>query len=359
MSPGDARDGRKLGIGLIGLGEVGQHHLRAYERSPRATLVAVADLSANLVAAAAASSGARPYATYQELLRDPGIDAVDVCLPHDLHLAPTLASLHRGHHVLVEKPMGLSVAECDEMIATAAAVGRVLAVSHNQLFYASHQEAVRLLRDGAIGRPLMVRLRLGVGGRYPGWRQDPDQAGGGILFDAGVHRFYMAREFLGDPVSVTAVTDVSDPGPQSEGLGIVALECADGAWALIDANYENPAGSMDDRIEITGDRGLLSLAGCEAAFEHFTAGPPLRLWQNGSWRDVDVEPMDWSDSVQAAVFDFIDAILDARPPRVSGEDGRAVVAMIRAAYDSARTGCRVAVGLQGPLASAGGRHELA
>jgi predicted dehydrogenase len=151
----------------------------------------------------------------------------------------------------------------------------------------------------------------------------------------------MAREIMGDPVAVTARTDVAAPGLESEGSGVVVLEHGDGSFAVIDANYLNPSGTFDDRIEIAGDAGLIDLAGCEAAFEGFTNEPALRLWADGAWQVVEAAPMDWSGSVQAAVRDFVDAVLDGRRPRVAGEDGRVVVAMIQAAYESARTGRRV------------------
>ncbi len=345
-----------LRVGLVGLGEVGQHHLKGYLASSRARLVAVADLSEELRSEAARASGARAYAGFAELLADPDVEAVDVSLPHDLHFAVTMAALESGRHVLVEKPMGMTVAECDRMIDAAERAGRVLAVSHNQVFYAPHAVAARLIRDGAVGRPSMVRLRLGIGGRYPGWRRDPAKAGGGLLYDAGVHRFYMARELMGDPVGVTAMADVRTPGAESEGVGVIVLDFGDGRFGVIDANYENPPRTFDDRIEVAGDAGLLALAGCEAAFEGFTSDPPLRLWRDGGWRDVDAPEMDWSGSVQAAVHDFVDAALDGRRPRVSGEDGRTVVAMIQAAYVSARDGRRVelAEALGGAVAAGAG-----
>jgi UDP-N-acetylglucosamine 3-dehydrogenase len=333
--------GQAIRVGLIGLGEVGQHHLEGYLSTPKARLVAVADLSGPLVTSAVERSGARGYADHRDLLADRDVEAVDVALPHDQHLPVVLEALASGRHVLVEKPMAMTVRQCDEMLSAARAADRVLSVSHNQIFFEPHERALELIDAGAVGRPMMVRLRLGVGGRYPGWRRDPVRAGGGLLFDAGVHRFYMARALLGNPIAVEAMTDVPSPGRQSEGVSVVVCDFGDGRYAVIDANYDNPEGTFDDRIEIAGERGLLALAGCEAAFEGFTSDPPLRWWHDGTWEVVRTSDMDWAGSVRAAVRDFVDAILVGRPPRVSGEDGRAVVSMIEAAYESARTGRRV------------------
>src|SRR3990172_6378055 len=149
---GNGAGARGLGVGLIGLGEVGQHHLVAYQTSARATLVAVADLAEELTTDAASRTGARAYGDFRDLLADPTLQAVDVSLPHHLHLPVVLEALGRGLDVLVEKPMGLTVAECDQMIAAAQAAGRTLAVSHNQVFFAPHIEAIDLVEAGAIGR---------------------------------------------------------------------------------------------------------------------------------------------------------------------------------------------------------------
>jgi len=163
----------RLRVGLIGLGEVGQHHLVAYQTSARATLVAVADLAEELTTDAASRTGARAYGDFRDLLADPTLQAVDVSLPHHLHLPVVLEALGRGLDVLVEKPMGLTVAECDQMIAAAQAAGRTLAVSHNQVFFAPHIEAIDLVEAGAIGRLKSARLRLALRCRGPSLLHGP------------------------------------------------------------------------------------------------------------------------------------------------------------------------------------------
>jgi len=166
-------------VGLIGLGEIGQVHAAAVRQSRAARLVAVADTVPDLLAPFQAQ-GIRGYRDAGELIADAEVGTVSVCLPHYLHLPVTLEAIRAGKHVLVEKPLAISVAEGQQMVDAAAAAGVALGVPHNQVFYAAHAEAKRLIDTGAIGRPVFIRLRLGAGPLWGGWRDSPDLAGGGL-----------------------------------------------------------------------------------------------------------------------------------------------------------------------------------
>ncbi len=327
-------DKASLGVGVVGLGEIGQVHLKGVARSSVARLAAVADLDANLTGAAVRATGATPYADIAGLLADPTVDVVSICLPHNLHHLYAMLALAAGKHVLVEKPLALSVDECDDLIAAAGRQGVALGVSHNQLFYPPHVRAKELIDDGTIGRPVFLRLRLGQGGAYPGWRADPVRAGGGILFDAGAHRFYMARLLFGDIAAVWSVLNRQHL-TEGESLAVVTLQFASGAVGVIEANFHSPPGTMDDAIEIVGTDAALYLPGIEATSFGFRTDAPLRRFQDRAWHDEPVPTGGWEDSVVASVGAFLDAVAARRPVPVSGRDGREVVRLIRDAYDNA------------------------
>ena len=318
-----------LGVGVIGLGEIGQFHLRGFARAVGAEVRTVADLDATLVAATTADTDVRGVARYEDVLADPAVDVVSVCLPHRLHLPVTLAALAAGKHVLVEKPLALTVAECDEIIAAAAGTGLTVGVQHNQLFFPPHVRAKELIDAGEIGRPLQIRLRLSVGGKYGGWRSDPAVTGGGLLFDAGVHRFYLARHLFGEIAEIVALTD--RPGGDGEDQAVVALRFENGALGVIDANYHGPAGMFDDAVELVGTEAALYLSGIEAEFEGYRTGPALRRY-DGAWHDVRVEPGDWADSLAASIQAFVSAIVSGTPPPVTMSDGRRIVELIETVY---------------------------
>lgn len=329
-----------LRAGIVGLGEIGQYHLPALRETPGAALVAVCDLDAGL-AQAAAGPDAAVFTDLNAMLAEARLDVLDVCLPHHLHLPAGLAALEAGCHVLLEKPLAMSVAECDRLLAAARVRGRAVAVSHNQLFYEPHRRLRELVRSGALGELRTIRARLGVGGKYGAWRAQPERAGGGLLIDAGAHRVYMTRA-LGGPVrSVTAVMDA----PGAEDTLSVVLEFESGALGTIDASYHGPEGAFDDRLEVFGDRGIAEVTGCEAFFERFAPadGPRLRVWSGGAWTEDPVRGS-WDASVRESVGAALAALAAGEAPPVDGAAGRETVALIEAAYRSAREGRRVPIG---------------
>jgi len=245
------------------------------------------------------TQGVRGYRDGGELIADADVGTVCVCLPHYLHFPVTLEAIRAGKHVLVEKPLTTSLEEGQQLVDAAAAAGVSLGVSHNQVFYAAHAEAKRLIDGGAIGRPVLIRLRLGLGPRFGGWRDSPDQAGGGLLADAGVHRLYLALNFFGPVREVRAVLDA--PRQQGETFAVVIMVFESGALGLIEANHHGPPGTIDDEIEIVGSEATLRLAGVESLFFGYRSGPALSMFRDRQWREVPVPPDDWAASVRASV----------------------------------------------------------
>lgn len=326
-----------IGTALVGLGEVGQVHLRALASHAGSQLRVLCDLDSELLARDAhnAVSATRDL---DELLADTAVSVVSICLPHHLHEPVAIRCLEAGKHVLLEKPMTMTVAQADRVLAIARATGRRVGVSHNQVFFRPHAEARRMIVAGELGTLHQLRARLVIGGTYGAWRSDPALAGGGLLIDAGVHRIYTLRHLAGEIHAVSAV--MRDPG--NEEAFIVTLEHESGAVSVIDGCYHGPAGVFDDQIEIVGSQALLQIVGCEAFFEGFAHGPQLRIHRDGAWHDSEVTDT-WDSSVIASVQGFVDAIAADRDPPVTGADGRSVVAAIEAAYESARTRRRVEV----------------
>ena len=237
-------------VGLIGLGEIGQVHAAAIRQSPAARLVAVADAAPELLPPFEAE-GVRGYRDAGELIADPEVGTVCVCLPHYLHFPVTLAAIRAGQYVLVEKPLTTSLEEGQRLVDAAAAAGVALGVSHNQVFYTAHLEAKRLIEGGAIGRPV-IRLRLGMGplfvaagGTPPGWQQ-------------------------------------------GETFAVVILVFGSGALGIIEANHHGPPGTFDDEIEIIGSGATLRLAGLESLFTGYRSGPALSMFRDRRWQEVPV-----------------------------------------------------------------------
>jgi predicted dehydrogenase len=248
-------------------------------------------------------------------------------------------------HILAEKPMATSVAECDAMIAACAAAGVRLMVVQSQRFRGVHRRAKAIIEEGRIGAVRQLRLwsLFPAGWSVPvvrdrPWYADPDA---GLFMSQGVHNFDLLRWLAGDePRRVYArVTSHGDHGiPNLSAMAIV--EFAGGATGQLWISMELPGATFPDsqfRSQVVGERGLLDFDG----YTH------LDLAVDGEWRRVrtqpPLDPMDPLDPIRLESFtgqtqDFLDAVREDRPPSVTGADGRAAVALCEAALRSSRTG---------------------
>ncbi|MBN8866405.1 MAG: Gfo/Idh/MocA family oxidoreductase [Solirubrobacterales bacterium] len=320
-------------VALCGLGEIGQIHLRAIRESDEAELVAVCELDAAL-AARSVGDEVPVFRDVAEMIESAGPDVVDICLPHHLHVPIAVTALRAGCDVLLEKPLAVDLAGCDEILRVADETGREVGVSHNQVHFAPHRRLRELIDAGELGQIRAIYERLWMGGKYGGWREDSSQVGGGLLMDAGVHRVYMA-EYLGGPIrTVTAVMD----NPRSEDAFVLTFEFESGALGVIQGGYHGPEGVFDDRIEIQASDGMAEVLGCEAFFEGDLEGDlRLRVRLDGSWSDDPVTGQ-WDESVIASVQAVLSDLAAGREPEVGLVEGRSAVAVVEAAYRSAETG---------------------
>jgi predicted dehydrogenase len=206
-------------VGVIGLGEIGQVHAAAVRAAGSARLAAVADTAPDLLPPFEAQ-GVRGYPDAAALIADAQVGTVCVCLPHHLHFPVALEAIRAGKNVLVEKPLTTSPDEGQRLVDAAAKAGVALGVSHNQVFYAPHVEAKRLIDTGEIGRPVHIRLRLSL---FAGYRTGPALS------------MFRDRQWREVPVrpddwrasvqaSVTAYLDAVTAGREPPVTGVAALE---------------------------------------------------------------------------------------------------------------------------------------
>jgi predicted dehydrogenase len=200
-----------LRVGLVGCGAVAEWHVDSgYRAVPEsARVVATCDMRLDRAAALASPLEATAYVDLDLMLRDPQVEAVDLCSPHPLHAPMALAALAAGKHVLVEKPLATTVADGAAMVALAAERGLTLCVSENYPFSEPFRRAKAMIEAGEIGRVVALRShRVGyLEGIWlrDGWRQDARQAGGGMLLDQGCHYTNILR-MLGGPITHVAAT---------------------------------------------------------------------------------------------------------------------------------------------------------
>jgi myo-inositol 2-dehydrogenase/D-chiro-inositol 1-dehydrogenase len=339
-----------LRFGLVGYGAWGSHHARAIRSVPGLELVAIAANSeASCGRANSEHPGARVYADHREMLARETLDVVDVVLPSHLHFAVSRDVLESGRHLLLEKPMTLSLAHCDELIAVARAKKRVLAIGHELRMSSLWGKAKELIDAGAVGEPLYVLVelwrrpyRLGSGG----WRYDLERVGNWIL-EEPIHFFDLARWYLasaGEPISVygRAVGKRPDQPGLTDNFSAI-VDFPRGRYAVI---TQTLAGWEHHQVaKVTGTEGALWARWSGAMDRTFEPTFRLQVQRGDTLEDVSIaKPSGEVYELVDEVARMAQAVREGVPPACTGADGRWSVAMCMAAQRSVETGRPVAIG---------------
>lgn len=331
-------------FGLIGYGAWGSHHAQAIADTEGADLVAVAAKSDETRAKA---KGDHPnittYADFRQLLDKEQVDIVDIVLPSMLHHEVAAAVLDSDRHLLLEKPMALTVADCDNLVARAERAGKVLAVGHELRLSSLWSKVKEMVADGAIGEPLYLHIELW---RRPyrlgsdGWRYDIDRVGNWIL-EEPIHFFDMARWYLGDvgePTRIYARANSRQVGhPELQDNFSALVDFPEGRYAVISQTLS--AFEHHQIVKLTGTKGAL-WANWSGAMDR-TLHPDFWLKYHDGETTTDI-PI---DKITGEVFELRDqmammvrAVADGEPVACSGVDGKWSVAMCLAAQESVDSG---------------------
>jgi phthalate 4,5-cis-dihydrodiol dehydrogenase len=230
---------RRLRLGVAGLGRAFTLMLPTFTGDPRVTLVAAADTRAEARERFAADFAATSYATVEELCADPAVEAVYVATPHQYHARHAVLAARHGKHLLVEKPMALSLDECGAIIAAANSAGVALVVGHSHSFDAPVARLRALVASGAFGAVRMINALNYTDYLYrPRRPEELDSAqGGGAVFNQAAHQVDIARLIGGGRVSsVRAATGAWDAARPTEGAYAALLTFADGTFASLTYN---------------------------------------------------------------------------------------------------------------------------
>jgi len=364
----------RLKFVIVGCGRIATLHAAGYRESSDAQLWGVLDTDMEAANKFARENGvAKVYKSYDEVLSDPEVAAVELLLPHHLHCEYTVKACKAKKHVSVQKPMAMNLGECDLMIKAAADNNVKLKVFENFVFYPPYRFAKKLLDDGEIGEPLGIRLKMnnaslgslasknipsavrkempaGVGetgweveGKSWTWRFNDDLSGGGpLVFDDGQHKFSIILYMLGDVEKVVAWIDKTAvvPGVYTDAPAVIMWKHKDkklyGTWDITDSEQmfiHSKYYTCDERVEITGQRGIIWITRCTASLLPDVA--PVVMYRDGKLTEFWDMKHDWVDSFEASTLDFIDAVKNDREPVLSGERGRDVLKFSLATLDSA------------------------
>ena len=337
-------------VGLIGAGFVSDIHAHAFTHYVKnAELVAVASRTQEKAGKFAAQHGIPgAHGDYRALLERPDIDLVTVAIPNDLHCQVVCEAAEAGKHVICEKPLSRTLEQADKMIATCARHGRFLFYAEELIFAPKYVRAKRLVDEGALGKPFLVKQWEEHDGPHEPWFWDVNRSGGGVLLDMGCHGIEYARWVLGKPpvksVSATMGTFVHGDRTRGEDHSIVIVEYQGGMIAMAENSWAK-GGGVDDRAEIYGSQGhtRADLLHGTALRTYSQTGYGYAVEKSGGtvgWSSTMVEEV-WNYGFPQEMQHFVDCVLGKDQPIETGNDGREVLKIIYAAYQSAGEGRKI------------------
>jgi predicted dehydrogenase len=351
--------GCKMKIGIIGAGTIGSVHADAYKKVGDADLVALCDILPDTLAEKAKRHGIPlTYATHHELLANPDIDGVSICVPNNMHAPIAIDALKAGKHVMLEKPMAMSTAEGEAICAARDAADKVLQMGMVRRQSADAEIVKKAIDDGKLGEIYQIRIRLirrrGIPG-MGGWFTTKAESGGGGLIDIGVHFFDLAMwaTSLWNPTRVSAKTyakfgtpmedynyigmwagppnyegtfDVDDYAAGLVRFGDKATMSFEVAWAA-NANDEQ-------MLEILGTKGGIKVGGDTV----------LLTEVDDMLADVKLKYDTKADGFAKELTKFVAAAKGEGEPAATGEQGVVAMKLIDAIYKSSKLNQEVVVG---------------
>jgi UDP-N-acetyl-2-amino-2-deoxyglucuronate dehydrogenase len=339
------------GFGIVGTGVVAAIHADAIALLPGTRLAAVTDVAAGTAAAFAAQRGCAAEPDLGALLDRRDVEVVCVCVPSGLHAAVGARAARAGKHLVVEKPIDVSLAAADRLIEAARSAGVALTVVSQHRFDPGLVELKRLLDQGALGRLVLGEAstkwyRSQDYYESAAWR-GTDAMDGGSLMNQGVHYVDLLRWCMGPPAEVMAVCTTQAHRIEAEDTSLAIVRFRSGAVGTILSSTAAFPG-FPQRLEITGTEGTVTVEDGRIVRRAFGAGPaaePPPEQQAGGASMTAADPAAVGTAGHAAqIADLLDAVDTGRDPAVSGDSGRAALEIVCAVYESSRTGRPVTLG---------------
>jgi len=371
---------RSIKTGIIGGGKIGRVHAQALLNLAESSLITAYGRNPARTAAFAGEFGIRACPTIAAMAGE-GTEAVIICTPHPNHAEAAVQAMEAGMHVLVEKPLASSLADCDAMIRTAREKGVLLGTVSQRRFYPSCQRIRQAIDQGRIGRTMigtvhMLGWRDDAYYRMDPWRGTWEGEGGGVLVNQAPHQLDLLRWYMGPIDEVFAyAANLNHPYIEVEDTAVAVVRFKNGGLGqILVSNSVNPAlygkvhihGSNGATVGVQTDGGAMFIAGVSGIAE-----PPVNdLWtipgEEGlleTWKKEDTEFFGRIDPVlhfcEQQDADFLQAVLRGNQPLVTAEDGRNAVEIFTAIYRSSRNRAPVRFPLEAdPGADFDGRYVI-
>jgi myo-inositol 2-dehydrogenase/D-chiro-inositol 1-dehydrogenase len=341
--------GGRVRIGIIGSQFEADVLAAAVKMGCHGEVIAVASPTDGHAEALARRHGiATATQDYRELLANPDLELVALAVPNDLHCEITLEAAAAGKHVMVEKPLALTLDECDQMIAACRAAGVHLFYGEELFFTPKYAKAKEMADQGAFGSVFLVKQSEMHFGPHADWFWDVERSGGGAFMDLGCHGLAFCFWLLGRPrpEAITAHMGTYVHGARTRGddHAFAIVEFAGGMLGHVENSWGR-RGGMDDRIEVYGadghTSGNLLMGNALATYSERGYGyaaekaPTTRGWSYPTFEEL------WNYGFPQELDHFARCVRGLETPSATGEDGRAVQELLFAGYQSAGSGRRV------------------
>ncbi len=345
--------GNPTGVGIVGTGRISDLHAIEYLKNPDSRIVALCDVDPDRAGRKAQEWGAERVAVTDDLadiLDNPAIDLVEILVPHDDHLDLALRAIAAGKAVSLQKPICLSTDDADRLVEAAADSTRPFKVFENFLFFPPVTRASQLVRQGAIGDLLSIRIKSNPGcsktawdvpARSESWRQDQSKSGGGpLVFDDGHHKFALAWHFMGNPTEVHAFIGATRraDGFVFDAPSMISFRFPEGRIGNLEVVYspeleiDTRHYAQDDRVEVTGSRGVIWI---NCGHGRLPGAAPLTLYRDGRMQEFHDIETGWEQSFVLSTRHFIDVVRNGGTPVLTAAEGRQVLRFALAAGQSA------------------------
>ena len=306
---------RTVNVGVIGVGAMGYNHARVYYKLEEANLVAVSDVSERTLNKVAKKYDAQGFTDYEDLLKDPEIEVVIVCVPTTFHHDVVMEAIKHGKHVLVEKPIAFTLKEAEDMIAAAKEAGVILATGHVERFNPAVQKAKELIDNDVIGD--IVSASAKRVGPFPPRIKDV-----GVTIDLAIHDLdVMNYLFDEDVIQVYGTMNSILEKCEFEDHAEIMINFKNESTGILEVNWLTPYKRR--QIEITGTDGIISVDYIEQSIDVY-----------GKFaQDIDIKH---EEPLKEELRSFLNAVVNGTEPEITGEDGLKALKMVIAATKSSR-----------------------
>jgi predicted dehydrogenase len=339
---------KQLRVGIIGAGNIGGFHARVLQETENAVLAAVADVNEALASKIAGQYGCRSFSGYQEMLSWGELDLVSICLPPSLHYSAALDTAKAGKHILMEKPMDISCARADSMIAECKKRGVKLSVISQHRFDPAIKALRGLIDRKKLGKNLYATVKI-IWYREPGYYQGNGSwrglksNQGGVLMAQAIHYVDLLQYIMGDAEAVQSVCrTLLHASIEVEDTALVLLRFKDGAIGSIEATTIAYPG-LTSELSIYTEKATVRIKDDKLDFYASKDGPIpelealLAAKNNSSVAVADPMALD-SSGHRSQYLDMIDAIRRDREPELNGREGRRSIALIEAIHRASESG---------------------